>query len=160
MTTIAIFPGTFDPITLGHQDLISRLAKLFDKVIVAVAVNTNKSPLFDLAQRVDLIKQIMQEHDNVQVEGFNNLLIDFVRQHNATLVVRGVRATSDFEYELQLAYMNRSLDGNIETLFLPPSDKYSFISSTLVKELAKLGGDVTKFVDPVVQQALKNAKWP
>ncbi len=159
MTAIAIFPGTFDPITLGHQDLIIRLSKLFDSVIVAVAANTAKSPLFSLPARVDMITQIMQGQKNVRVEGFSNLLIDFARQHNATIVVRGVRATSDFEYELQLANMNRCLDQNLETLFLPPSEKYAFISSTLVKEISRLGGDLQQFVSPSVVQMLKGVKW-
>src|SRR3990167_3801763 len=149
MANIAIFPGTFDPITLGHQDLIVRLSKLFDRVIVAVAVNSNKLPLFDLSQRVTMVAQILQSYENVQVEGFSTLLIDFAREKQANVVIRGVRVTSDFEYELQLANMNRCLDSNLETLFLPPSEQYAFISSTLVKEVARFGGDLVQFVHPI-----------
>jgi pantetheine-phosphate adenylyltransferase len=154
---IAIYPGTFDPATLGHLDLISRAAKLFDEVIVGVAENRDKTPLFTLEERVEMLKQAANGLDNVSVIGFNNLLIDCARQYNADTILRGLRAVSDFEYEFQLAAMNRHLDPGIETTFLTPSESYAFLSSTLIKEVASLGGDVTEFVPPQVIKALKRA---
>ena len=154
---IAIFPGTFDPITNGHVDLITRAAKLFDIVIVAIAAadNVRKVPLFDLKKRVSLAEAQMKHQPNVQVMGFDNLLADFAKQHNASVVLRGLRAVSDFEYEFQLANMNRHLMPQVETMFLTPSATYSFISSSLVKEVAQLGGDVSAFVPKSVEAALK-----
>ncbi len=154
---IAIYPGTFDPATLGHLDLISRAAKLFDEVIVGVAENRDKTPLFTLDERVEMLKQAADGLDNVRVIGFNNLLIDCAREYNADTILRGLRAVSDFEYEFQLAAMNRHLDPGIETTFLTPSENYAFLSSTLIKEVASLGGDVTEFVPPQVNKALKRA---
>ena len=154
---IAIYPGTFDPATLGHLDLISRAAKLFDEVIVGVAENRDKTPLFTLEERVEMLKQAANGLDNVSVIGFNNLLIDCARQYNADTILRGLRAVSDFEYEFQLAAMNRHLDPGIETTFLTPSESYAFLSSTLIKEVASLGGDVSEFVPPQVIKALKRA---
>lgn len=154
MNRLVIFPGTFDPITNGHQDLIERAARLFDKVIVAVAVNTRKQPLFTLEQRVALCETVLGHLPNVVVEGFEGLLAHFARDHHATGMVRGLRAVSDFEYEFQLANMNRRLAADIETLFLTPSEQYAFLSSTLVKEVSELGGEVTAFVAPEVEQAL------
>ncbi len=154
---IAIYPGTFDPATLGHLDLISRAAKLFDEVIVGVAENRDKTPLFTLDERVEMLKQAADGLDNVRVIGFNNLLIDCAREYNADTILRGLRAVSDFEYEFQLAAMNRHLDPGIETTFLTPSENYAFLSSTLIKEVASLGGDVTEFVPPQVNKALKMA---
>ena len=154
---IAIYPGTFDPATLGHLDLISRAAKLFDEVIVGVAENRDKTPLFTLEERVEMLKQAANGLDNVSVIGFNNLLIECARQYNADTILRGLRAVSDFEYEFQLAAMNRHLDPGIETTFLTPSESYAFLSSTLIKEVASLGGDVSEFVPPQVIKALKRA---
>ncbi len=154
---IAIYPGTFDPATHGHLDLITRAAKLFDEVIVGVAENRDKTPLFTLDERVEMLKQAADGLDNVRVIGFNKLLIDCAREYNADTILRGLRAVSDFEYEFQLAAMNRHLDPGIETTFLTPSENYAFLSSTLIKEVASLGGDVTEFVPPQVNKALKRA---
>ncbi len=154
---IAIYPGTFDPATLGHIDLISRAAKLFDEVIVAVAENQGKAPLFSLEERVSMLKDSINELGNVRVIGFNNLLMDCAREQKANTILRGLRAVSDFEYEFQLASMNRHLDPSIETTFLTPSENYAFVSSTLIKEVASLGGDVSEFVSPQVMEALKIA---
>jgi pantetheine-phosphate adenylyltransferase len=152
---IALYPGTFDPATLGHIDLIRRAAKLFDEVIVGVADNLDKSPLFTLVERVEMLEVAVNGIDNVRVIGFNNLLIDCVREQNADTILRGLRAVSDFEYEFQLAAMNRHLDPGIETTFLTPSESYAFLSSTLIKEVASLGGDVSEFVPAQVMKALK-----
>jgi len=150
-----VYPGTFDPITNGHSDLVARAAKLFNKVIVAVAVNTGKQPAFDLEQRVVLAQKVLVDVSNVEVCPFDNLLVDFVKQHDAGVILRGLRAVSDFEYEFQLAGMNRRLAPKIETLFLTPAEQFAFISSGLVREIAALGGDVSEFVHPEVQVALK-----
>jgi pantetheine-phosphate adenylyltransferase len=149
-----IFPGTFDPITDGHRDLIERASKMFNHVIVGVAENKRKSPFFSLEERVSMAKLILTPLKNVQVEGFNSLLVDFARQKKAHAVVRGLRVVSDFEYEFQLANMNRRLDPTIETVFLTPSEKYSFISSTLVREIASMGGDVRSFVHEKIADLL------
>jgi len=151
----ALYPGTFDPVTLGHVDLIRRAAKLFDEVIVGVAGNRDKSPLFTLEERVALLEQAVSGMENVRVIGFNNLLIDCVREQNADTILRGLRAVSDFEYEFQLAAMNRHLDPEIETTFLTPAESYAFLSSTLIKEVASLGGDVSEFVPQQVMKALE-----
>ena len=151
---IALYPGTFDPITLGHVDLIQRATYLFDRVIIAAASNPDKVPLFTLEERVELIRAVTAEIDNVTVIGFDNLLVECVREHNASVILRGLRAVSDFEYEFQLAAMNRHLDPEIETAFLTPSEHYAFLSSSLVKEVAALGGEVGDFVPPEVGQAL------
>lgn len=156
MPVIAIYPGTFDPITNGHSDLIQRAGRLFDKVIVAIAANPNKAPLFNLDERVDMACQVLANQDNVEVCGFNSLLADFARERGATVILRGLRAVSDFEYEFQLAGMNRRLAPDVETIFLTPAEKYTFISSSLVKEVASLGGDVADFVDTKVKAALQN----
>ena len=152
---IALYPGTFDPITNGHIDLVQRAAKLFDKVIVAIASNSKKNPRFSLDERIKLAEEVLSGCPNVSVKGFDFLLIDFAHQENATILIRGLRAVSDFEYEFQLASMNRNLAPDIESVFLMPADEYSFISSSLVKEVAALGGDISKFVHPIVNQALK-----
>lgn len=150
----AIYPGTFDPITNGHIDLVQRAAKLFDSVIVAIAASSKKNPKFSLDERIELAQKVLVDCPNVTVKGFNVLLIDFAHQQNASVLIRGLRAVSDFEYEFQLASMNRSLAPDLESVFLMPADEYSFISSSLVKEVAALGGDVSKFVHPIVYKAL------
>ena len=154
---IAIYPGTFDPATLGHIDLICRAAKLFDEVIVAIAENQGKAPLFTLEERVSMLESSIKDLGNVRVIGFNNLLMDCAKEQNANTILRGLRAVSDFEYEFQLASMNRHLDPSIETTFLTPSENYAFVSSTLIKEVASLGGDVSEFVSPQVMKALQIA---
>ncbi len=151
---IAIYPGTFDPITNGHIDLIQRAAKLFDKVIVAIASNSKKNPRFSLEKRIELAQQVLVNCPNVSVKGFEVLLVDFAREEKANILIRGLRAVSDFEYEFQLASMNRKLAPEIESVFLMPADEYSFISSSLVKEVATLGGDISSFVHPLVNAAL------
>ena len=150
-----IYPGTFDPVTRGHCDLVERAAQLFDRVIIAVAESPKKKPLFDLAERVDLAEKATAHLDNVEVVGFSNLLADFAQDVGAGVILRGLRAVSDFEYEFQLANMNRVLAPSLESLFLTPSEAFSYISSTLVREIASLHGDVSKFVSPEVEQALR-----
>jgi pantetheine-phosphate adenylyltransferase len=154
---IAIYPGTFDPITKGHLDLIERASRLFDKVVVAVASNSTKMPAFLLKDRVQLINESIRDTDltNVFVDGFDCLLVEFARKMEAKIILRGLRAVSDFEYEFQLASMNRHIAPELETVFLTPAEQFSFISSGLVKEIAALGGDISKFVSPVVDQALQ-----
>jgi pantetheine-phosphate adenylyltransferase len=153
--TKAIYPGTFDPLTRGHEDLVRRAAALFDAVILAVADSRAKRTFFTLEERVAMAREVLGDLKNVQVVGFKGLLIDFVREHQARVVLRGLRAVSDFEYEFQLAGMNRSLYPEFETLFLTPSEQHMFISATLVREIALLGGDVSKFVDPRVEARLR-----
>lgn len=150
-----IYPGTFDPITNGHIDIVERAAKLFNKVILAIALSTDKKTLFSLQQRIELAQESLTHLQNVEVVGFNRLLIDFTKDCGAHSVLRGLRAVSDFEYEFQLANMNRAL-GGIESIFLTPSAENSFISSSLIKEISKLDGDVSSFVPPAVNQALKS----
>lgn len=152
---IAVYPGTFDPITLGHEDLVLRAAHLFDEVIVAVAGSTSKATLFSLDERVELAQQVFGNYDNVKVVGFGGLLMQFVQEQQAQIVIRGLRAASDFEYEFQLAGMNRKLYPKLETMFLTPSDEYMFVSSSLVREVAKLGGEVEQFVSKPVEAAIK-----
>lgn len=152
---IAVYPGTFDPITLGHEDLVRRAAHLFDEVIVAVAGSTNKTTLFSLQERVRLAENIFSTYGNVKVVGFGGLLMQFVQDQHAQVVIRGLRAASDFEYEFQLAGMNRKLYPKLETLFLTPSEQYMFVSSSLVREVAKLGGEVDQFVSQTVENAIK-----
>ena len=151
--TRILYPGTCDPITNGHVDLVTRATKLFDEVVIAVASGHHKKPLFNFEERVALVETVFADLPQVSVVGFEGLLVDFMREKNATAVLRGLRAMSDFEYEFQLANMNRELDENFEAVFLTPSQNYSFISSTMIREIAKLGGDVTKFVPPCVSQA-------
>lgn len=152
---VAVYPGTFDPVTHGHSDLIARAAPLYDRVIVAVAASTSKSPCFDLEQRIALARIALADVPNVEVRGFDTLLADFVTTVDAGVILRGLRAVSDFEYEFQLASMNRHLIPQAETLFLTPSEPYAFISSSLVREIARLNGDVSNFVHPAVQRALR-----
>ncbi len=155
---IAVYPGTFDPITLGHGDLVARAAPLFDKIVVAVAQSAGKNPAFELDERIELARLALADHDNVEVRGFNSLLAHFVQEIGAGVILRGLRAVSDFEYEFQLASMNRHLIPQAETLFLTPAEQYSFISSSLVREISRLGGDVSGFVHPAVQHALRQ-RW-
>lgn len=151
----AIYPGSFDPLTNGHLDVVQRAAKLFDRVIVAVAENESKHPLFTLEERVSLVQQAVAKLPNVKAHSFGGLLVDYVAEQKAQAIVRGLRAVSDFEFEFQLALMNRKLDESIETIFMMPKDTYTFLSSRIVKEIARLGGDVRQFVPPNVQVALK-----
>ena len=150
----AIYPGTFDPITNGHLDIIARASKLYSKVIVAVAVNRGKTPLFTLEERVQMVESVTTEFTNIQVIGFDNLLVDCAKQQNATVILRGLRAVTDFEYEFQLAGMNRKLAPQLETMFLTPAEQYEFISSTMIREIAQLKGDVSCVVPVVVHQRL------
>ncbi|MHB8743543.1 MAG: pantetheine-phosphate adenylyltransferase [Sulfuricaulis sp.] len=154
MNVIALYPGTFDPITNGHTDLIRRAARLFDEVIVAVAANLQKQPLFNMSERVQLARSVLEGVKDVRVIGFDNLLVNCVREHKANVILRGLRAASDFEYEFQLAGMNRRLAPEVETVFMTPSEQEMFISASLVKEIALLGGNVSDFVDPRVAAAM------
>jgi pantetheine-phosphate adenylyltransferase len=156
MNTV-VYPGTFDPITNGHIDLVERAARMFDHIILAVAESPKKRPLFDMDTRVDLAKDVLSHLHNVEVVGFSNLLADFVKEKRANIILRGLRAVSDFEYEFQLANMNRVLAPNVESLFLTPAEKYSFVSSTIVREVSALGGDINTLVNPKVAAALKKA---
>ncbi len=152
---VAVYPGTFDPITNGHIDLACRAAPLFDRLVVAIAESAGKGPAFDLEQRIELARIALADVPNVEIRGFASLLADFVEEIGAGVILRGLRAVSDFEYEFQLASMNRHLIPAAETLFLTPAEKYSFISSSLVREIARLGGDVSGFVHPAVHEALR-----
>jgi pantetheine-phosphate adenylyltransferase len=147
----AVYPGTFDPITNGHQDLVRRAASMFDHVVIGIAANPNKAPLFPLEIRVDLARRVVSELGNVEVMGYSGLTVDFARQQNCSFVIRGLRAVSDFEFEFQLANMSRHLDREVDYVFLTPQEQFTFISSTLVREIAQLGGDVSEFVHPAVE---------
>ena len=151
----AVYPGTFDPLTRGHEDLVRRASTLFDHLVLAIADSTAKRPFFALDERIAMAREVLADVKNVQVLGFSGLLIDFVREQRARVVLRGLRAVSDFEYEFQLAGMNRHLYPEMETIFLTPSEQHMFISATLVREIAALGGDVSKFVHPLVGKRLK-----
>ena len=155
MTLKAVYPGTFDPITLGHHDLVRRAAGMFDEVILAVADSRSKRPFFTLDERVEMAKHTVAEYKNVSVTGFSGLLMDFAQKHDARIVMRGVRAVSDFDYEFQLAGMNRNLFPDVESIFMTPSAQFMFISATLVREISVLGGNVSNFVTPHVEQCLK-----
>ena len=146
----AVYPGTFDPLTRGHEDLVRRASALFDAVVVGVADSRGKRPFFSLAERIDMAREVLVAYPNVEVKGFSTLLRDFVLAENARIILRGLRAVSDFEYEFQMAGMNRTLIPDVETIFLTPADKYMFVSATIVREIATLGGDVAKFVHPMV----------
>jgi pantetheine-phosphate adenylyltransferase len=156
----AIYPGSFDPLTNGHLDVVQRAAKLFDRVIVAVAKNEGKKPLFGLQERLALVKEATASMPSVEADTFDGLLVEYVVQKKAQAIVRGLRAVSDFEFEFQLALMNRKLNENIETIFMMPKDTYTFLSSRIVKEIAQLGGDVSPFVLPHVQRALRHKLKP
>jgi len=150
-----IYPGTFDPFTRGHEDLVRRAARLFETVIVGIADSESKHPFFKTAERIEMTREVLAPFPNVQVEGFSTLLMDFVHAKHARVVLRGLRAISDFEYEFQMATMNRNLYPEVETLFLTPAEQYTFISSTIVREVAKFGGNVSSFVHPIIEARMK-----
>lgn len=161
MSVAAMYPGTFDPITLGHEDLVRRAAQLFDRVVVAIADNPgSKAPMFSTEERAEMASSALSDIANVEVLGYAGLTVDFAIEHDLRVIIRGLRAVSDFEYEFQLANMNRHLTDEVETLFLTPTEKYTFISSSLVKEVAELGGDISEFVSPTVRQALMERNKP
>ena len=155
MSLIAVYPGTFDPITNGHTDLVNRGVKIFDKVIIAVAQNPSKNTLFNVKERIEFIQEIFDANSQVEIYSLDKLLVDFANDHNATVILRGLRAVSDFEYEVQLASMNRSMEPNIESVFMSPAEEYGFLSSSIIKEIAKHDGDLSKFVDKAVLAALQ-----
>ena len=155
MSLIAVYPGTFDPITNGHTDLVNRGVKIFDKVIIAVAENPTKNTLFTVSERVNFIEKIFEGNTKIEIFPLNRLLVEFARDHGATVILRGLRAVSDFEYEVQLASMNRSMEPNIESVFMSPAEKYGFLSSSIIKDIAKHDGDLSKFVDKEVLKSLK-----
>lgn len=155
MYSKAIYPGTFDPLTRGHEDLVRRASHIFKCVVVAVADSRGKNPFFTIDERVDMARQVLSGYDNVEIVGFGGLLMDFLHSQGASVILRGLRAASDFEYEFQLAGMNRNLYPDVETMFLTPAEQYMFISATMVREIAALGGDVSSFVHPLVVERLK-----
>lgn len=154
MTVSAMYPGTFDPITLGHEDLVRRATRLFDRVVVAIAANPSKEPMFSLEERVELAKAVLDDFEGVEVMGYAGLTVDFAKDHNLQAIVRGLRAISDFEYEFQLANMNRHLTDEVESVFLTPTETYTYISASLVREICGMGGDISEFVSPQVKDAL------
>ena len=151
----AVYPGTFDPMTMGHVDLVKRASKLFDSVIIAIASSDSKKPMFSLEERIEIGNKIFADDPKVEVVGFSGLLVNFAKDNDSNILIRGLRVVADFEYEFQLANMNRAMSPDIESVFLTPKEEYSYISSSLVKEIATMGGDVTRFVDPVTLEALK-----
>ena len=155
MTQRAIYPGTFDPITKGHIDLIERACKLFDEIVIAIAASEAKNPLFSLDERIQIAEKIFKGNDKVKVVGFSGLLVDLAKDNDAKILIRGLRVVADFEYEFQLANMNRAMMPELESVFLTPKEQYSYISSSLVKEICKMGGDVSEFVDPISLSELK-----
>jgi pantetheine-phosphate adenylyltransferase len=156
MGSRAMYPGTFDPFTNGHNDLVRRASRIFDRVVIAIAANPGKAPLFTLEQRVDLARRVLADVPNVEVTGYTGLTVEFARQRGLNVIVRGLRAVSDFEFEFQLATMSRHLNDGVETVFLTPTEQFNFISSTLIREIASLGGKVGEFVHPIVAEALKD----
>ena len=155
MGSSAMYPGTFDPITHGHLDLVRRACRIFDRVVIAIAANPAKAPLFTLEERVALARKVVAELPKVEVSGYTGLTVDFARAQGLNVIMRGLRAVSDFEFEFQLATMSRHLDGEVETVFLTPTEQYNFVSSTLIREIASLGGNVSEFVHPAVAEALR-----
>ena len=153
--SIAVYPGSFDPVTYGHIDIIERSAKVFDKLIIAVLVNSAKKPMFTIEEKVDMIRKVTSHLDNVEVMSFSGLLVDFAKQHNASVSVRGLRAVTDFEYEIQIAQTNAKLNKDLDTMFFTTSIEYSYVSSTIVKEIASYHGDVSEMVPPYVQECLE-----
>lgn len=158
--TVAVYPGTFDPFTRGHEDLVRRGSQLFDRLIVGIARSRGKTPLFELDERIEIAREVCAPFPNVEVTGFDGLLMDFLRANDARVILRGLRAVSDFEYEFQMAGMNRKLFPEVETVFLTPGDEYMFISATMVREIARLGGDIGKFVQPQVTRRLLHKFQP
>jgi pantetheine-phosphate adenylyltransferase len=156
--TLALYPGSFDPLTNGHVDIIQRGAKLFDRIVVAILLNVEKSPLFTVAERVDIAREVFQGNPNVEVDTFDGLLVDYARRKRAGIIVRGLRAISDFEYEMQMALMNRNLNPEVETVFMMPAEPYTYVSSRLVKEVAALGGSVSNLVPRLVEERLRQKK--
>jgi len=157
MGSRAMYPGTFDPFTNGHNDLVRRACRIFDHVVVSIAANPNKAPLFTLDQRVDIASRVLADVPNVEVMGYSGLTVDFARQHGLNVILRGLRAVSDFEFEFQLATMSRHLSNQVDYVFLTPAERFNFISSSLVREIASFGGNVSQFVHPVVETALQRA---
>jgi pantetheine-phosphate adenylyltransferase len=155
VSTLAVYPGSFDPLTNGHVDIISRGARLFDRIVVAILMNAEKAPLFTMQERVDIAREVFRQHGNVEVDTFNGLLVDYVERRNAQVIVRGLRAVSDFEFEFQMALMNRRLSSKIETIFMMPAEQYTYISSRLIKEVFSLGGRVHGLVPELVEQRLR-----
>ena len=153
--TIAIYPGTFDPITNGHIDILERAIKLFDRVVITIARNSSKNPLFTEQERLDMISGVVKKYKNVEVDSFEGLLVTYARRKKATAIVRGLRAISDFEFEFQMALMNRKLDDMVETVFLMPNEKFTYLNSSIVREIARLGGEVSDFVPPLVRLTLE-----
>jgi pantetheine-phosphate adenylyltransferase len=160
MNPRAVYPGTFDPITRGHEDIVRRAAHIFEHVVIAIAANPNKTPAFPIEQRVELARGVLADLPNIEVVGYKGLTVEFARERNLSVIVRGLRAVSDFEFEFQLANMGRHLQPDIETVFMVPKEKFTFISSTLVREIATLGGDISAFVHPLVQKAFKERLAP
>ncbi len=158
MSTLAVYPGSFDPLTNGHVDIIERGARLFDRIIVAIAINAEKSPMFTMAERVDIARAVFRNHPNVEVDTFDGLLVNYVERRKANVIVRGLRAVSDFEYEMQMALMNRELAATLETVFMMPAAQYSFISSRLIKEVFALGGRVHGLVPELVEERLQEKR--
>lgn len=156
--TLAIYPGSFDPLTNGHVDIIHRGARLFDRIVVAILLNVEKSPLFTVAERVDIAREVFADNPKVEVDTFDGLLVHYARRKHAGVIVRGLRAISDFEYEMQMALMNRNLNPNVETVFMMPAEPYTYVSSRLVKEVAALGGSVTNLVPRLVEERLRDKK--
>ena len=154
MSTLAVYPGSFDPLTNGHVDIISRGARMFDRIVVAILVNAEKSPMFSMEERVEIAREVFKPHPKVEVDTFNGLLVDYVERKQAQVIVRGLRAVSDFEFEFQMALMNRRLSPDLEVVFLLPSARYTFLNASLVKEIARLGGDTTGLLPPTVEAKL------
>ena len=158
MPVLAVYPGSFDPVTMGHVDIIQRGSRLFDRIVVAVLINADKSPLFTVGERVEIAREVFRDRTNVEVDTFDGLLVDYARRRDAKVIVRGLRAVSDFEYEMQMALMNRRLNTDVETVFMMPAEPYTYVSSRLVKEVVALGGSVTTLVPSIVEDRLREKK--
>jgi pantetheine-phosphate adenylyltransferase len=158
MPVLAVYPGSFDPITMGHVDIIQRGSRLFDRIVVAVLINADKSPLFTVGERVEIAREVFRDRTNVEVDTFDGLLVDYARRRDAKVIVRGLRAVSDFEYEMQMALMNRRLSPDVETVFMMPAEPYTYVSSRLVKEVVALGGSVKGIVPDIVERRLREKK--